>query len=128
MRAALYAGGALLMGLALIILVGALRVRLDRGSKEPMVLRLLGASSTFLAIPTSIAGALLAMWSALLAALAITGTLAWQRDAVIEALAPTLGRIELAPLTGVVLVLFVLAAGLLGAIAGALAGVARAIR
>jgi cell division protein FtsX len=119
MRSLAWAGAGLLAGLALVIVLAAVRVRLDRGRQELAVARLLGAGPGFLVVPTALAGALSGLLAAALAALGLGAGLHFYSDALGDALARPAAA-ELAVL---------LAAGaLLGALGGGLAGASRAPR
>src|SRR5206468_3306239 len=54
-RVVAWTGAALLGGLALVIVLAAVRSRLDRGARERRVLQLLGASPGFTIVPTALA-------------------------------------------------------------------------
>ncbi|HWO21426.1 MAG TPA: permease-like cell division protein FtsX [Kofleriaceae bacterium] len=122
-RALAWSGAALLAGLALIVVLAAIRVRLDRGPRELAVMHLLGAGPGFVAGPTALAGALSGLLAASLAALGIVLGIALGVPRYGAALGPHLavpGLAELAALLG--------AGALLGGIGGALAGASRAAR
>ena len=127
-RVVAWSGAALFAGLALIILLSAIRVRLDRSRHELAVAQLLGASPSFLIIPTALAGALQGAAAALLAAGAVLAVLRAYGDEVIAALAASLGPVELIPPAGVELALFVAAGATIGLVGGALAGASRVAR
>ena len=112
-RAVAWTGAVLFAGLALIIVLAAVRVGLGRSRREAAVLRLLGASPAFLAIPSALAGALLGVVAAAVAAVAL---------GVVPA---SLGAIELATPPGAALAALVGLGGLVGLLGGGLAGVSR---
>lgn len=117
-RTCAWTGAAVFAALALIIVLAAVRVRLDRPAREARVLELLGASPGFIAIPTALAGALLGAIAALVAALAL--------GLVLRGTGGALGSVELVtPSAGALLCLIGLGGGV-GCVGGALAGVARA--
>jgi cell division protein FtsX len=70
-RTLAWTGAALVSGLALVIMLAALRGRLARSPRETAVLELLGAPPGFTAIPLALAGALLSSVAAVFAALAL---------------------------------------------------------
>jgi cell division protein FtsX len=120
-RALAWSGAALFAGLALIVVLAATRVRLDRGRQELAVMQLLGAGPGFIAVPTALAGALSGLAAAALAALGVAIIVSFYSDG--HALGPYLatpGMTELAALLG--------AGAVLGGIGGGLAGVSRAAR
>jgi len=113
-----WTGASVFAALALIIILAAVRVRLDRPAREARVLALLGAPPGFIAIPTALAGALLGVIAALVAALAL--------GLVLHGAGGALGTVELVtPSAGALLGLVALGGGV-GGLGGALAGVARA--
>jgi cell division protein FtsX len=117
-RTVAWTGAAVFAALALIIVLAAVRVRLDRPARETAVLELLGAPPGFIAIPTALAGALLGVIAAVIAALAL--------GLVVHQTAGTLGSVELVtPSVGALFALIGLGGGV-GGLGGGLAGVARA--
>lgn len=118
MRGLAWTGAALFAGLALIIALAAIRVRLDRGRQELAVAQLLGAGPGFLVIPTALAGALSGALAALIATLALGAGLHLYRDALAGVVVP--GFAELAVFVGI--------GALLGLIGGGLAGASRVAR
>ena len=117
-RTVAWTGAAVFGALALVIVLAAVRVRLDRSPKEAAVLALLGAPPGFIAIPTALAGALQGVVAALVAALAL--------GLVVHGVASPLGTIELvSPSMGAFAGLVGLG-GLVGLVGGGLAGVTRA--
>jgi len=127
-RVVAWSGAALFAGLALIIVLAAIRVRLDRSRDELAVAHLLGAGPGFLVLPTALAGALQGAAAALLAAGAVLAVLRVYGDEVIGALSSALGPIELMIPAGVELALFVAAGAAIGLVGGALAGASRVAR
>ena len=123
-----WAGAALFAGLALIIVLAAIRVRLDRSRDEIAVCHLLGAGPSFLVIPTALAGALQGVIAALLAAIAVMVGIEVYGADVTAALSASIGPVELLAPEGVQLVLFVAAGAALGLVGGGLAGASRVAR
>ncbi|CAN5897871.1 hypothetical protein BH11MYX3_BH11MYX3_00680 [soil metagenome] len=119
---------AMFAGLALITVLAAIRVRLDRSRAEIAVAHLLGAGPGFHVIPTALAGALQGALAALLAALGVWGVARIYGDSITRAVASSLGSVELIVPMGVELVLFVAAGAALGLIGGGLAGASRVAR
>jgi cell division transport system permease protein len=109
-----WTGAVLFAGLALIIVLAAVRVGLARTRREDAVLRLLGAAPGFLAIPSALAGALQGVVAAVVAA----GALAWLLPA-------SLGTIDVAAPPALALAGLVALGGLVGLVGGGLAGGAR---
>lgn len=123
-RALAWTCAALLAGLALLVALAVVRVRLERDPKEAAVAHLLGASPSFLAVPTALAGALSCAIAALLAAIAIAVGL----DLWGDALATIVGSVgPVAPAAGQLAILVGIGA-LLGLVGGGLAGASRAAR
>jgi cell division transport system permease protein len=124
MRAFLVSGAALLAGLALVVVLAAIRVRLERDRQEHAVLHLLGASPAFSAVPAALAGALLGLCASLAASLLVWLGVQTFGDELASALsvqavsAPALGAIAL----------FVATSAGIGLVGGGLAGVARVAR
>lgn len=117
-----WSGAALLSALAVVVVLAAVRVRLDRNRQEIAVLHLLGASSAFTLVPTALAGALQGAVAAALAAVALWIGVALYGDSIAHAL----GSIELPSLGR--LALFVVLGGGLGLVGGGLAGASRVAR
>ena len=120
-RAVVWTCAAVFAGLALIIMIAAVRVRLERSPQEAAVLRLLGAPPGFVAIPSALAGALQGVVAAMVAALGL-GVVLYKYGA-------ELAPIHLMVPPGYALGAFgglVALGGLVGLIGGGLAGVARA--
>lgn len=127
-RVVAWAGAALFAGLALIIVLAAIRVRLDRSRTELAVAQLLGASPSFLVLPTALAGALLGAASALLAALALLVGLHVYGAPLAASLATSLGPVALAAPGALELLAFIGAGATLGLLGGGLAGASRVAR
>ena len=123
-----WGGAAMFAGLALIIVLASIRVRLDRTRNELAVAELLGAGPTFFVIPTALAGAIHGTVAALLAAGALALGVHVYGDAIAGGLAPSLGPVELLMPGGAELALFIAASAGLGLVGGALAGASRASR
>lgn len=137
LRAVAWAGAALFAGLALMIVLAAIRVRLDPGrahgrwslgGDELVVAQLLGAGPSFLVFPTALAGALSGVLAALLAVAALAAGLHAYGDAIAHALAPALGAVELLAPSPAQIALFVALGAGLGTVGGALAGASRVAR
>jgi len=109
---------AVFAGLALIIVLAAIRVGLERSVKEAAVLQLLGAPPGFVALPSALAGAVLGAVAAIVAAVAL--------GVVLHDPGTQLGTIELASPPAVAIAALVALGGLVGLVGGGLAGVARA--
>lgn len=127
-RLVAWTGAALLAGLALVIVLAFVRVRLDRADRELTVMHLLGASASFIAVPTALAGALQGAIAALLAALALHVGVAVYGDGIARALHGALGSVQIALPGAAMLALFVALGAALGCVAGGLAGASRAVR
>ncbi|HET9991589.1 MAG TPA: permease-like cell division protein FtsX, partial [Kofleriaceae bacterium] len=112
-RAFVYAGAALLAGLAIVVVLAAIRLRLESDRQEHAVLHLLGAPPLFSIVPAALAGAALGLVASLGASL-----LVWFGIDHFALGAPALGAITL----------FVASGAGLGLIGGGLAGVARVAR
>ncbi|HEX2688135.1 MAG TPA: permease-like cell division protein FtsX [Kofleriaceae bacterium] len=117
-RTAAWTIAALFAGIGLVIVLAAVRVGLDRSPQETAVLRLLGASPGFVAIPSALAGAL---YGAVAAAAAVLGL-----GLVLWGHLPQLGAVALAPPPDVGFGGLIGFGGLVGFIGGGLAGVTRA--
>jgi cell division protein FtsX len=127
-RIAAWIGAALFGGLGLLVVLAALRLRLERGRQERAVTRLLGASPAFTFVPTALAGALHGIIAALLAMIALWLVLARYGDALAGALRGALGGSTLALPALPELALFVALGAALGMLGGGLAGATRASR
>ncbi len=118
-RTLAWTGAALFAGLALIVVLAAVRVRLDRGRQELAVARLLGAGPGFIVVPTALAGALSGLAAAGLAALGVGLGVHLHGGAIGDHLAAP-GAAELAA--------FLAAGAVLGGVGGGLAGASRVAR
>lgn len=127
-RAIAWGAAALFAGLALVTVLAAIRVRLDRGRNELAVLELLGAGPGFVAVPTALAGALQGIVAALLAACVLAIGLHIYGDSIADSLTGSLGPVELAIPGAAMLGMFVAAGALLGLVGGGLAGASRVAR
>ena len=123
-----WTGAALFAGLALIIVLAAIRVRLDRGTHELAVCQLLGAGPSFTLIPTALAGALSGALAALLAAIALIAGLHVYGDALASSLSSSIGPVDLIVPALAHLALFVALGAMLGLVGGGLAGASRVAR
>ena len=117
-RTAAWTGAALFAALALTIVLAAVRVGLARSPEDAAVLRLLGASPGFTAVPSAIAGAFAGAVAAAVAALAL-GIVLYGHGAALGA-----GAVAAPP--GGALAGLVALGGLVGLVGGGLAGAARA--
>ena len=127
-RVLAWGAAALFGGLALLCVLAAVRLRLERGRQELAVMKLLGASPSFMFVPTALAGALHGLVAALLAATALWILLGCYGDAIASSLSHTLGAVELALPALPDLALFVALGAALGMLGGGLAGAAREAR
>ena len=130
-RAIAWIAAALFAGLALIVALAAVRLRLDRSRREREVAYLLGAAPGYFALPSAVAGALQGAIAAGLAAGLVYVGLQVYGDDIGATLASSFGQrsaLQLAfvPLTE--LVLFVAIGAALGLVGGGLAGASRATR
>jgi cell division protein FtsX len=120
-----WAAAAVLAALAAVVVLAALRLRLERGKAEKAVHHLLGAGPAFTIVPTALAGALHGVIAAVVAAAALCAALAAYGDDLARTLGTALGAVDLAPALSE-LALLVAVGAALGAIAGGLAGASRA--
>ncbi|MGE0870459.1 MAG: cell division protein FtsX [Kofleriaceae bacterium] len=127
-RVVAWTGAMLFSGLALLIVLAAIRVRLDRSRRDVAVADLLGASPSFTVIPTALAGALQGVVAALVAAIALWAALHRYSEAIVSSITPAIGPVELIGPGAVGLVVFLLGGGALGLAGGALAGASRVAR
>ena len=127
-RVVAWTGAALFGGLALIVVLAALRVKLDRSKQELAVTQLLGASPSFIVIPTALAGALQGAVAATLAVLALCAGLHIYSGAIAHAISSALGPVDLAFPPAAALAAFIAIGGGLGLVGGGLAGAARVAR
>ena len=127
-RLVAWTGAVVLSILALIVVLATTRVRLERGERERAVMNLLGASPSFMAVPTALAGMVQGAFAAILAATALrVGLSIWSED-IAQSLHGVLGSVDVtAPATMQVMLFVALGAGL-GLIGGGLAGASRATR
>jgi cell division transport system permease protein len=125
-RVVAWGGAALLAGLALIIVLAFIRVRLDRAERELTVMHLLGAAPSFIIAPTAIAGALHGAVAALLAALALAAGISLYGEGIADALQGALGAVDITLPGTSMLVWFVALGAALGLVGGGLAGASRA--
>ena len=126
-RVVAWGGAALLAGLALIIVLAFIRVRLDRAERELTVMHLLGAAPSFIIVPTAVAGALHGIVAALLAALALAAGVSLYGAGIADALQGALGSVEIALPSSSMLILFLALGATLGLVGGGLAGASRAV-
>jgi cell division protein FtsX len=117
-RTVAWTGAAVFAALALVIVLAAVRVRLDRSPREAAVLALLGAPPGFIAIPTALAGALQGAVAALVAALAL--------GLVVHGLDASVSAVELVSPSAGALALLVGLGSAVGLVGGGLAGISRA--
>ena len=127
-RAIAWVAAALFGGLALIISLAAVRLRLDRSRREHDVAHLLGAAPGYFALPSALSGALLGALAAGLAAGLLYVGFVYYSDDITSALSPSLGAIQLAFPPLAELLLFVAVGAGLGLVGGGLAGASRATR
>jgi len=123
-RSIAWTGCALFAGLALIVVLATIRVRLDRGRRELAVAQLLGASPGFWVWPTLCAGAVHGALAGVLASGALLIALACYGADITAALAPALGKVSLAA-PRLELLWLVLTGTVIGALGGVLAGATR---
>lgn len=123
-RTIAWIGAALFAGLALLVALAALRVRFERGERELAVAHLLGASPTFLFVPTAFAGALQGALAALLALGGLYACVMVYGDRITAGLHGVLGPVELALPAASICALFVALGAGLGLVGGGLAGAA----
>ncbi|NVB83799.1 MAG: hypothetical protein HOV81_35820 [Kofleriaceae bacterium] len=127
-RLVAWTGAALLAGLALLVVLATIRVRLVRDDREEAVHRLLGAGPAFTIVPTALAGALQGALAAVLAAVALYLGMSLYGDDIVRALTGALGNVQLALPAASMIALFVAAGAGLGLVGGGLAGASRALR
>ncbi|MDX2090296.1 MAG: permease-like cell division protein FtsX [Kofleriaceae bacterium] len=123
-----WGGAALFAGLALIIVLAAIRVRLDRSRDELAVAHLLGAGPSFLVIPTALAGAMQGALAALCATGVLWAGISAYGVSIAARLSASLGAVALAVPSAIHVVLFVAVGAGLGLVGGALAGASRVTR
>lgn len=127
-RVVAWTGAALLAGLALLIVLATTRVQLARGRRELEVAHMLGASPTFIFIPTLLAGALQGALAAGIAALALYAAISRWGGSIGHTLSSALGHVELAVPAMSMIAMFIAIGAALGALGGGLAGASRAVR
>jgi cell division transport system permease protein len=121
--------GALMFGvLALFGVLAVLRLHFERGAREVAVAHLLGASPSFLIVPTALAGALVGTVAGLLALGALQLGITLYGEAITNGLAGALGIVEIALPAPNLCALFVALGAGLGLVGGGLGGAARALR
>lgn len=113
-----WTGAVLFAVLALVVILAAIRVRLDARADELRVVRLLGGSPAFVIVPRALAGAFSGLAAALLAVIALQAVLAVYGDAL-----PAVARATAIHVLG-----FVGVGAALGLVGGALAGASRVAR
>jgi cell division transport system permease protein len=123
-----WSGAALFAGLALVIVLAAIRVRLDRSRDELAVAHLLGAGPGYIVVPTALAGMLQGLVAALVAGGGVLVALHVYGDPIASSLTSSLGPVALAMPGGIELAVFVAAGAVLGLVGGALAGASRVAR
>jgi cell division protein FtsX len=124
MRTFLISGAALLAGLALVVMLAAIRVRLERDRQDHAVLHLLGANPSFSAVPAALAGALLGLCASLAASVLVWVGVSSFGDELASTL--SVQSVSL-PALGAIAMFVAISAGV-GLVAGGLAGVARVAR
>jgi cell division transport system permease protein len=115
-------------GLALVVVLAAVRLRLERRREELAVARLLGASPAFCFVPSALAGALYGLVSAIAAAVALAVVVACYGDDITRGLPGTFAAAELSLPALPAPALFVAFGAALGMLGGGLAGASRAAR
>ncbi|MEO8705137.1 MAG: permease-like cell division protein FtsX [Kofleriaceae bacterium] len=127
-RSIAWGAAGLFAALALVTVLAAIRVRLDRDRRELAVAELLGAGPSFLVIPTALAGALQGIAAAGIAALLVAVGVHVYGGSISEKLAGSLGSVEVAAPSALMIMGFVAAGALLGLVGGGLAGASRVAR
>jgi cell division transport system permease protein len=122
LRTIAWIGAALFAALALLVALAAIRVRFERDERELAVAHLLGASPTFLFVPTALAGAAQGALAALLALGGLYACIAVYGDAITAGLHGVLGPVEIALPAISVCALFIVVGAGLGLVGGGLAG------
>jgi cell division protein FtsX len=121
-----WSAAALIAALSVVVVIASIRVRLERRRSELAVAHLLGGGPTLYAVPTALAGALVAIVAAVLAAILLCIFVRALGGSLEQSLATALGPVEVAvPSLGDWL-LFIAGGGVLGMIGGGLAGSGRA--
>jgi cell division transport system permease protein len=127
-RLVAWTGAVVLSLLALIVVLATTRVRLERGERERAVMDLLGASPSFMAVPTALAGMVQGAFAAILAATALRVGLSIWGERISQALHGVLGSVDVTAPAALQVVLFVALGAALGLAGGGLAGASRATR
>jgi cell division protein FtsX len=91
-------------------------------------MNLLGASPSFMAVPTALAGMLQGAFAAILAATALRVGLSIWGDGIAQSLHGVLGTVDVTAPAAMQVMLFVALGGVLGLVGGGLAGASRATR
>jgi cell division transport system permease protein len=125
-RLVTWTAAGLLAGLALLVVLAAIRICLERGERELAVAKLLGASPLFVFVPTALAGAVHAAVAAGLAAAAVYIGIACYGDAIVTLLRGVFGPVELVPPSASMCAMFVVLGAGVGLVGGGLAGASRA--
>lgn len=128
LRNVAWIGAALFAMLALLVALATIRVRFERGERELAVAHLLGASSTFLVVPTAFAGALHGALAAVLALAAVALGIHVYGDVIAASLHGSLGAIDVALPDVLTCLTFVGLGATLGLVGGGLAGAAGSAR
>lgn len=118
-------GALLFAALALLVALATIRVRFERSERELAVAHLLGASPTFLVVPTALAGAIQGAVAALLALAALAVSIHIYGDAIALALQGALGAIEIGLPAPQICALFVALGATLGFVGAGLAATSR---
>lgn len=127
-RVVAWSAAALFVGIAVITIVAATRVRLDRGRREHAVAELLGAGPSFVVVPSALAGAAQGLVAAIVAVAAIAVALAIYGGSIAELLDPRGSDVELAIPNALAIAAFIGVGSALGLIGGGLAGASRVAR
>ncbi len=128
LRNVAWLGAALFAALALLVALATIRMRFERDERELAVAHLLGASPTFLFVPTAFAGAVHGAIAALLALVALALGVHVYGDTIAAGLASALGTVEVALPDPVTCLMFVTVGATLGLVGGGLAGAAGSTR
>lgn len=127
-RAVAWIGAALIASLALLVVLAAIRIRLDDAGHDFAVAQLLGASPSFAIVPAALVGSVLGAVAAGLAALALWLGFAVYGEAIASHVHGALGAFAVALPPALEIAAFVAAGAGLGLVAGVLAGATRAAR
>jgi cell division transport system permease protein len=128
LRSVAWIGAALFAALALLVALATIRVRFERDERELAVAHLLGASPTFLFVPTAFAGALHGAAAALLALVAVALGIHVYGDAIATSLTSALGTVHVALPDPITCLMFITLGALLGLVGGGFAGAAGSAR